>query len=60
MSMVLPPEEIFWNLAIVAEAQGKAGIATQYFADANRARKDSPFPESGNENQTATASVPVN
>jgi len=58
-SMVLPPEEIFWNLGIVAEAQGKNDAATQFFADANRARKGAPLPGNTDESQTATVSVPV-
>lgn len=62
-AMVLPPEEVFWNLAVVAEAQGNAQAAGQYFADANRARKNTNEPgrefRFNSQPQTATVSVPV-
>lgn len=36
---VLPPEEVFWNVAVVAEARGDHGVASEYFASANMIRK---------------------
>lgn len=65
---VLPPEEVFWNLAVVAEARGDQAQAGEYFAYANDIRKGiDPFTEetvavaapSGTREQTATVSVPV-
>jgi Flp pilus assembly protein TadD len=62
-AMVLPPEEVFWNLAVVAEAQGNAQSASQFFADANRARSNANQQglefRYNNQPQTATVSVPV-
>lgn len=67
---VLPPEEVFWNIGVVAEARGDQAIATDYFASANRIRKGLPDDEgdayaaepNGDEYgpvPTATVSVPV-
>lgn len=66
---VLPPEEVFWNLGVVAEARGDAEQAGEYFASANDIRQGvDPFadetavagvvPETDGE-QTATVAVPV-
>jgi Flp pilus assembly protein TadD len=68
---VLPPEEVFWNLAVVAEARGDAESAGEYYAAANDIRQGID-PEAGDtavargtENepgireQTATVAVPV-
>ncbi len=59
---VLPPEEVFWNLGVVAEARGDAKTAGLYFTTANRIRKGGPADEFNPEfdgSQTATFSVPV-
>lgn len=36
---VLPPEEVFWNIGVVAEARGDSRIASEHFANANDIRK---------------------
>ena len=35
----LPPEEVFWNIGVVAEARGDQAIASEYYAHANTIRK---------------------
>ena len=58
---VLPTEEVFWNLGIVAEARGNTDQAGDYFASANRIRNgaESDAEVESGELQTVTVSVPV-
>ena len=64
---VLPPEEVFWNLGVVAEARGDIEKSSSYFAAANDIRQGnepSAFAfanrQGGSDSeQTTTVSVPV-
>ena len=66
---VLPPEEVFWNIGVVAEARGDSSTANTYFASANQIRKgvrdDEPTAVVFEDEDTfgpfptATVSVPV-
>jgi len=57
---ILPPEEAYWNLGVIAEARRDDEVANAYFAKASRIREDADWPDEAGFEPAVTASVPVN